>query len=205
MNRINEITPGPLKSLEAVLRKWQSFQKLEWWDCKGDAPWWYNERASLSLFAGAVWRSGGWVFEEFSTKRRVAKGRSKYKSSSGRCDIMFGIGKKQFIGEAKQCWPVLGSSLQTPIKEVNSCLKTALAQVSQLSSDEAERVAIVFVTPRIHASKQEDVEMIVGEFVDGLKTKHGAMASLFPKNGDKIKYRKYIYPGIILLIKSKIK
>jgi hypothetical protein len=24
----------------------------------GDLPWWYNERASISVFAGAVWRTG---------------------------------------------------------------------------------------------------------------------------------------------------
>jgi hypothetical protein len=191
------------KQLDTVLGKWESLQSLKWWNYEGDAPWWYNERASLSLFAGAVWRSGGWVFEEFSTKRRVAKGRSKYRSSSGRCDIMFGIGKEQFIGEAKQCWPTLGPSLQNAMKEVNACLKTALTQASQLPSYEGERVAIVFVTPRIRASKQGEVGMIVSKFVDQLKTKDVAMACFFPKDGDKITYRNYIYPGIVLMIKSK--
>lgn len=203
MKEIKEIKPGRLKSLKSILRKWQSLQRLEWWDYKGDCPWWYNERASLSLFAGAVWRSRGWVFEEFSTKRRVAKGRSEYRSSSGRCDIMFGIGKEQFIGEAKQCWPVLGPSLRNAIGEVNACFKTALTQASQLPSYEGERLAIVFVTPRIRASKQGEVEMIVSKFVDQLKTKDVAMVCLFPKNGDKTTYRNYIYPGIILLMKSK--
>ena len=192
-----------LKYLDTVLRKWKSLQSLKWWNHEKDAPWWYNERASLSLFAGAIWRSGGWVFEEFSTKRRVAKGRSKYRSSSGRCDIMFGIGKEQFIGEAKQCWPTLGPSLQNAMEEVNACLKIALAQASQLTSYEGERVAIVFVTPRIRASKQGEVAIRVRKFVDGLKTKGVAMACLFPKDGNKITYRKYIYPGIVLMIKSK--
>ena len=54
--------------------------------------------------------------------------------------------KRQFIGEAKQCWPTLGPSLQNPIEEVNASLKIALAQASQLPSYEGERVAIVFVT-----------------------------------------------------------
>ncbi len=138
-----------------------------------------------------------------SEKRRTVTSRGKYKKHSGRCDIMFGIGKKQFIGEAKQCWPVLGPSLQNSVEEVNSCLKTALAQVSQLPSEEGERVAIVFVTPRIHASEQAAVKTRVREFVDQLITKHMAMGCLFPKSGDKIAYRNYIYPGVILLIKSK--
>jgi len=91
MNEIKDIKPGSFESLGAVLRKWQSFQKLEWWDYKGEAPWWCNQRAFLSFFAGAVWQCRGWVFEEFSTKRRVATARGKYKSHPGRCGIKFGI------------------------------------------------------------------------------------------------------------------
>ena len=203
MKAIKDIKPGPFESLETVLRKWQSFQKLEWWDYKGDAPWWYNERASLSLLAGAVWKCGGWVFEEFSTKRRTATTKGKYEKYLGRCDIMFGVGRDQFIGEAKQCWLVLGLPLRNAVEEVSACFKTALSQASQLSSYEGKRIAIVFVTSRIHASKKEEVEMRVREFIDQLKTKNVAMAYLFPKNGDKIRHGNYIYPGIILLIKSK--
>jgi hypothetical protein len=38
MKEIKDINPGPFEPLQAVLRKWQSFQKLEWWDYKDDAP-----------------------------------------------------------------------------------------------------------------------------------------------------------------------
>jgi hypothetical protein len=117
MKEIKYMEPGPFGFLKPALLEWQSMQKLDWWDHKGDAPWWYNERASLSLFAGAVWKCRGWVFEEFSIKRRTATTRGKYKRHSGRCDIMFGLGKIQFVGEAKQCWPVLGPSLRNAMSE----------------------------------------------------------------------------------------
>jgi hypothetical protein len=175
------IDPGPLKRLKKVLVEWQSMQDTSWWEEKNDAPWWYNERASLSLFAGAVWKCKGWVFEEFITKKYMTTRRGKPKNRHGRGDIMFGIGKGQFIGEAKQCWPVLGPSLQNAIEEVNACLKTALAETSQLPSYEGDRVAIVFVTPRIRASKQGELAIRVRKFVDGLKTKDVAIACLFPK------------------------
>jgi hypothetical protein len=62
----------------------------EWLNVK-DVPWWYNERASLSLFAGAVWGCHGWVFEEFGIWRKIASKRG-VKYTSGRRDIEFEVG-----------------------------------------------------------------------------------------------------------------
>ena len=62
-------TTKKLLSLHAVLREWVRLNRLlgrQWSNSIGDLPWWYNERALLSLFAGAVWRTGGYAFEEFS-------------------------------------------------------------------------------------------------------------------------------------------
>lgn len=190
------------KQLDTVLGKWKSLQSLKWWDYEGDAPWWYNERASLSLFAGAVWRSGGWVFEEFSTKRRVPKGRSKYKRSSGRCDIMFGIGKERFIGEAKQCWPNLSRGIDTGLKEVKQLLEIALKLTSQLPADGFEKMAIVFVTPRIRQSKKKHIVKRIRQFTAQLRREEDVtLKSFFPKTGHRVRERGYIYPGVALLIK----
>lgn len=192
-----------LKYLDTVLRKWKSLQSLKWWNYEKDAPWWYNERASLSLFAGAIWRSGGWVFEEFSTKRRVAKGRSKYRSSLGRCDIMFGIGKEQFIGEAKQCWPNLSKGIDAGLKEVEQFLEKALKQTSQLPADGFEKMAIVFVTPRIHQSKNKHIGERIRQFTTQLRREEDlTVKTFFPKKGHEVRERGYIYPGVALLIKS---
>ena len=51
------INAEPLPEFKTVLSMWKKMMmNLDWWDDKKDAPYWYNERASLSLFAGAVWR-----------------------------------------------------------------------------------------------------------------------------------------------------
>ena len=44
-----------------------------------DAPWWYNERASVSTFAAAVVSIKGLVLEEYAEKkkRRGRKGKKK--------------------------------------------------------------------------------------------------------------------------------
>lgn len=65
------------------------------WKDVPDVPWWYNVRASVGLLAAAVWKTGGYAFEEYSTKK---------KSKVGRVDLEFGTGNEAFIVEAKQCW-----------------------------------------------------------------------------------------------------
>src|SRR5262245_34034370 len=60
------ITIGALRSFEDLLWEWTSVieRVVRVW-YQDDVPWWYNERASLSLFAGAIWKVGGIAFEEF--------------------------------------------------------------------------------------------------------------------------------------------
>ena len=91
---------GPLKAMRSVLKKWQELNEDQSWFEVGDAPWWYNERATLSLFVGAVWKCDGWAFEEFSTTKATQTQRGKVDHKSGRCDIQFTIGKSHFIGRS---------------------------------------------------------------------------------------------------------
>ena len=86
---------GPLELLKPVLSKWQELMTPAYWNYKNDAPWWYNERALLSLFAGAVWKcskSNGWAFEEFTSDKWRTMRRGNRKKGKGRGDIMFGMG-----------------------------------------------------------------------------------------------------------------
>ena len=109
---------GNLSPLRGVLREWQNLNEDPIWRKIPDLPWWFNERAVLSQFAGAVWRHPhGWVFEEYSTWRY----RSQKKRQTGRGDIWFRINNHDFVGEAKQCWPVLSgkaSSVRRPIENM---------------------------------------------------------------------------------------
>jgi hypothetical protein len=110
----------PLKPLERVLKQWQKLMTDHpgWagWEAS-DAPWWYGERASLSCLAGAIWKCQGWAFEEFKTRRRIAI-KSGHEDHAGRCDFMFGLGKHQFIAEAKQSFCNIGEDAQRNASEV---------------------------------------------------------------------------------------
>src|SRR3972149_2726886 len=102
---------GSLKTIQSVLKKWQTLNEEPSWFKFGDTPWWYNDRESLSVFAGAVWLCGGRVFEEFSTMKVTGSKHGKTSHKSGRCDIWYSVGEREFIAEAKQCWPILGGSI----------------------------------------------------------------------------------------------
>ena len=73
----------------------------------GDVPWWYNERASLSVFAGAIWRAGGHCFEEYSDEKRDFRRRSHRlgKGYPGRVDLYLSWRRFDFIAEAKDNIP----------------------------------------------------------------------------------------------------
>src|SRR6266436_4286385 len=115
------LVPRKLQYLEDVLWEWVAIQErsIRMWK-KQDALWWYNERVSVGGFAGAVWRSGGIVLEEYSTEKFDGGGAptKTAKTVIGRGDMDFFLGGRQFTMEAKQCWS------RVKIKKV----KDALAQ-----------------------------------------------------------------------------
>ena len=156
---------GPMKSLGRILEEWTSLMKDSEWG-KDDTPWWYNERALLSLFAGAVWKCGGWAFEEFATSKRTIAKRVKHNRSAGRGDLMFQIGKDTFIAEAKQCWPILGYKNLSATRNLVEALHEARVQSSRLPSD-GKKLGIVFAVPRLHESKGKDSEEILCDLERG--------------------------------------
>jgi hypothetical protein len=193
---------GPMKSLHQIFEKWTSLMKDSEWE-KGDAPWWYNERALLSLLAGAIWQCSGWVLEEFVTSKRTITKRGKPKTYAGRGDIMFQIGKDTFIAEAKQCWPILGYRNQNAISTIKEALHEARTQSARLPSD-GQKLGIVFAVPRLHKLKQGDAEKILHDFISRLPSlKNTTITWVFPKEKRKLCAGDgYLYPGVVLAIES---
>ncbi len=115
---------------------------------------------------------------------------------------MFGMEELTFIGEAKQCWPILKRSLADALETIDRTMAKALSDASCLPSD-GKRLGIVFVTPRIHKSNLFYIDEILENFTEALDKKgNTAVAWTFPPEkrvlNDKDGYR---YPGIVLLIK----
>src|SRR5262245_24586038 len=128
MKRVRGVRGGALKKLAPPLQRWIGFMEdSRWWRWENvsDAPWWYTERALLSLFAGAIWCSKGWAFEEFETtkRQRVALKRRQRKNSQGaRGDLQFWWPDSgpTFLIEAKRA--------ELPLKESASQLRTRIGK-----------------------------------------------------------------------------
>jgi hypothetical protein len=188
---------GPLKPIKRILKEWVSMLDDRSWG-KSDGPWWYNERASLSYFAGAVWRCNGWALEEFTTSKK-RRGKERY----GRGDIIFGIGHNQFTAEAKQSWPSAGSKARNAKDFLLDALSDAREDCKQVPAYGARRLALVFASPYIPASEKDDAEDPVARWLHGVSTITGAaIAWVFPRNGRNLLGDDgNIYPGGLLLLR----
>jgi hypothetical protein len=116
-----------------------------------DVPYHYNERATLGILAGAIWRNdeSNLVLEEFRTEKKWTEGDYK-----GRQDIWFRVSGQACFGEAKQVWiPLyrvredvskLLAVLEQETNAVQQALPTALVPERPNIG-----LGILFVTPSI--------------------------------------------------------
>jgi len=193
-------THRELQVLKPVLKKWQDLNT--YLSSEEDVAWWYNERASLSVFAGALWKCGGWAFEEFSIERRTQSTRRK---AQGRCDIQFEFKGHGYIGEAKQTWFSLGKKRPVSIKKVERDLSRAQHEIRQIQVKANHQIAMTFVVPEINISESANLSKHIEEFVQELhKIKNAALAWTFPQFARNMRpdnqYRDYIYPGVALVL-----
>ena len=144
------IAAGALQLFEDLLWEWTGVIKrvVRVWG-QEDVPWWYNERASLSLFAGAIWKAGGIAFEEFSSEREhlPSEDLTEVVLQRGRIDLYFSYRGEEFVAEAKQCWPRIGRRAQSAQAEIEYALQQAVAAVQTAQEVYGQRLAIVFASP----------------------------------------------------------
>ena len=171
----------------------------EWAKVK-DAPWWYNERALVSVFAGAVRRCGGDAFEEFASDKRRVK-----ETGSGRIDLWFALGKREFMAEAKQCWVysddpsksvrLAGEEMDRARKDANCCIP-----------DGRPRLAMVFGVALVPVKLKNDLPaqlQSLASIATATSTKSDAVAWVFPNLKRPLQSSDgFVLPGIILGIRK---
>jgi hypothetical protein len=186
-----------LQCLKPVLKKWITlngeFSKR--WKHWSDAPWWYGERANISVFAGATWQAKGLAFEEYAALKRGEK-----EDYSGRIDLEFYVGKYRFLAEAKQCWP----TVRRGASYIHSFVKKTKKDIQKCRPDGYSRLAIVFGSPKIKGKLNlvERHEKIHEIIVQAKKVEHDAIAWVFPKLKKFPHDKDWVYPGIIVWIKE---
>ncbi len=194
-----------LRILRPLLLQWvrNNRQLARRWEEYGDAPWWYNERASVSILAGAAWKTRrGYAFEEFvGDKRKV--NRKKVRLCAGRFDLEFCVSEWLFIAEAKQCW-IPGTRRQDCFECVSEAMDRARADVRRCQPEGVRRLAIVFGVPYFSKRNEEEIPEKIDRLVDyALDVEADAFAWVFPnleeypESGDG-----HLHPGVMMWIRE---
>lgn len=196
-------TTARLRCLRPVLRKWIALNRQlgAHWLSVGDAPWWYNERALISVFAGAVWQSGGYAFEEYSEKKK-----GKKRPYSGRIDLEFSAGQQEFLAEVKQC-ELTATARRDRTDHVRGFMDRAKADVRRCRPDGTRRIAIVFGAPYLAQHRMAEMEDRIEWLIDQAREIHDnieadAVAWTFPSLRSPPTYQGWVCPGIIVWIKE---
>lgn len=191
-----------------------------------DNPWWYNERASLSVLAGAAWTLKNWLaLEEFSTRKRyrtLGPGIDSGSLRHGRCDLYVQSPNTSFAIEAKQTVQSIGTRSDGSTYVARAMCK-AWEDSGDLSKREADRrFAVTFIVPYIPISEVQlddnvadkvcpiKVERAIKGWLANMPSFLGAPAKLtdfafiFPRLGNQ-HYSldgKY-YPGTVIVLEER--
>jgi hypothetical protein len=216
-------TKSPLKGLNPVLVSWTQttidFCRRRNFE---DNCWWYNERASLSVLAGAAWRIKGWsALEEFSTTKRgviLGKEVDAGRIVRGRCDLLLAHGSSDYAVEAKQVWQPIGRRAR--VDRIKSGMQKAWQDVGNLTHDEGDhRLALTFVAPYIPLREVGEItnqgvavvdEVAVRDAVESWLKKldlweFDAHAYAFPRvaNGFVNGAQSYVFPGSLICVRKR--
>jgi hypothetical protein len=186
---------------DPILKRWIGLNERT----ARDVPWWYNERASLSVFAGAVWRASGYAFEEFVENKAVDDANESSQASRyrGRVDIHLTLKNgREFVAEAKMTWSS-ASFGSNPEKKIAKRLTSACADVRHAPAPEATRIAILFVAPYVKTTDRYDIDQHLKRWLERISTiECDASAWIFPGAQPFTKFGDHYYPGAMVLIKQ---
>lgn len=185
-------------SSRLLLKKWHFIIK-SYCECfrKLDAPYWYNERATLSTFAGAIWKAGGLALEEYQAKK---------KHGLGRVDLWFRWRNKDYIGEVKQHWVRLDKKgiEDTLIDDIDKKVKNAMSDVAA-STEEAYPLGFVFIVPSISVANKSSKNNLLLSFLKRLQELDFCMSAWsFPSVARELEWENNLYPGVALIVKSSL-
>jgi len=126
--------------LQLLLDRWVRIVGAPYWTNR-DAPWWYNEAASVSSVAAAAWLNEGRALLDY----RAPKVRDEVRWK-GRADLWMDLGNEEYVGEAKMFWPSL--SRRRGHDRTTKMLKWACSDAKHhLQSDGVTRLGVLVVAP----------------------------------------------------------
>jgi hypothetical protein len=167
-----------------------------------DIPWWYNERALLSIFAGAVWLAGGIAFEEFRTEKRVPGKRTRA-LHPGRQDLYIQIRKNGFLAESKILWSAASAPNAQPSVTIDKALDQACKEVRRTPSYGERRLGIVFARPYVRWKHQESIDSHIERWLEKARqVGYACCAWVFPAESRVFGNELHILPGMAVFIRE---
>jgi len=166
---------------------------------EGSPPYWFNERACVSLLAAAAWQAGWVALEEYSTRKVMREGEDR-RDRHGRCDLYIrSPGGLAIAIEAKHAM----SSVEKILPEVGSALADARYDAMTLFRGEAStRLAVAFVTPGFCLASppsDESINDICARIVGGTEEVRPDDLSSAPDSGFQASPRRrthaLVFPG----------
>ncbi len=126
-------------------RAWAWVQR-EYWRQSSDCGWWSSERSNVSLLSNAIWREGGVVVQEYPDD--VADGLAA--TRRGRPDLYLVYREREFIAEAKQCWPLVVNRANAAwLRDLRANFAEALVDAERNRLGQAQCVALSFSGLRV--------------------------------------------------------
>jgi hypothetical protein len=197
-----------LRPLGKAIKAWQRAIIAYCESAEGDdAPYFYNERANISLLAAGAWKSGMIALEEYPTKKRF-KETAKQNSKGHRCDLFIWDDDRGFQIEAKQSWlPALLNE-----NKLRNRVEKALSQAcaaAEANTDSSSRLGCVFfaVWWPTASTYRRDSEAQIQSAIQTITSADGDIwAWVFPKETrelrDKSDSEPRYYPGVVLGLKA---
>lgn len=194
-----------IRHLAPVFKKWSKLHKEY---CKmnyysNDCLYWYKERTNIGVFAGAIWKLGGYVTEEWGMRKPY-----RNTTYSGRADLWFLLNGKSYTVEAKWCESSLSENAKKWKERIERKLKAARNDAVKVRTgvEVDYAMGIVFVVPYIAESEMDNLNKCWKLHLDELdKVDYDGLAYCFPhetrslKERDEGSGRMYYYPGIIMI------
>lgn len=228
----DSIVPSEYASLEPLLNSWvstvKSYCDLHKQFELSENCWWHNERASISILAGAAWRiphsEDQWVaIEEFATNKRglIEENKGNDDSRYGRCDMYVTNSEISYAIEAKQVWQSIGDRSAGEVN-VKAGLDAAWKDAGSLHSYEADwRMAATFIVPFIPLSEvSREGKIDLDKVQEKIKTWLEKMGSFERDKGKPTAYAynfpyecsEYfndqngrLFPGVVIVLERRIR
>lgn len=163
-----KIRGGKLKHWGKMIAEWHQVIEDYGRLVSDDAPYWYNERANISILSGAAWRAGKLALEEFGHEKSDKQGNSQGDSWKGRCDLWLIERHEEELVEAKFRWVSLRSGSFTSLVKTSLSIAVKDAHNSKQVRG-ARSVGVTFIPVYIPVRYESDIDIYIHQRIEDAK------------------------------------